>query len=114
MNTAEIIEEYYKAMSNKTLEKVEKYLHPDVEFSAPLAKVKGKEAVIENTKTFIAFFKALNIRASFGSSNQAMIVYDVDFPEPFGTLKSSALMSFENGLIRKIELFYDARPFMKS
>jgi hypothetical protein len=43
-----------------------------------------------------------------------MVVYDLDCPEPVGPFSSSALMTFENGLITKIELFYDARPFDKS
>lgn len=113
MNTVEIIEEYYKAVGNKNFEKIEKLLHPDVQFIAPLAKIKGKEAVLEATKKFTTLFKTLNIRAKFGSSNKAMVVYDLDCPEPIGLFSSSALMTFENGLIKKIELFYDARPFDK-
>ena len=113
MNTAEMIEEYYKAVGNKNFEKVEKQLHPEVQFIAPLAKIKGKEAVLEATKKFTTLFKTLNIRAKFGSNNQAMVVYDLDCPEPIGFISSSALITFENGLIKKIELFYDARPFDK-
>ncbi|KAF3362376.1 SnoaL-like domain protein [Chlamydiales bacterium STE3] len=113
MSVTEIIEEYYKAVGNKNFEKIEKQLHPDVEFIAPLAQMKGKEAVLEFTKKFTTLFKTLNIRAKFGANNQAMAVYDVDFPEPIGIFSSSVLMTVENGLIKKIELFYDARPFDK-
>jgi hypothetical protein len=113
MNTAEIIEEYYKAMGNRNFEKIEKHLAADVQFIGPLARIKGKEAVLEATKKFASFFKTLNVRAKFGSNNQAMVVYDLDCPEPIGIFSSSALMTFENGLIAKIELFYDARPFEK-
>jgi hypothetical protein len=111
MNTTEIIAEYYKAMGQRDFEKLAKFLSSDVQFIAPLAKLKGKEAVLESIKRFTSVFKTLNVRAKFGSNNQAMVVYDLDCPEPIGFLSSSALMTFENGLITKIELFYDARPF---
>ncbi len=113
MNTTEIIAEYYKAMGQRDFDKLARFLAPDVQFIAPLAKLKGKEAVIESTKKFTSLFKTLTVRAKFGSSNQAMVVYDLDCPEPIGFFSSSALMTFENGLITKIELFYDARPFDK-
>jgi ketosteroid isomerase-like protein len=113
MNTAEIIAEYYKAMGQRDFGKLEGLLSSDVQFIGPLAKLKGKEAVIEATKRFSSLFKTLSVRAKFGSNNQAMVVYDLDCPEPIGIFSSSALMTFENGLITKIELFYDARPFDK-
>ncbi|MGL4539412.1 MAG: nuclear transport factor 2 family protein [Candidatus Rhabdochlamydia sp.] len=113
MKPIEIIEDYYKAIGNKKFEQVEKYLHPDVQFIAPLAQMQGKKAVIEATRKFTTLFKTLHIRAKFGSNNQAMVVYDLDCPKPIGIFSSSALMTFENGLIIKIELFFDARPFDK-
>ena len=112
-NNAAIAEEYYTLMGKKDIESLEKHLHPKVQFTGPLAKMMGKEAVLEATKKFASFFKALTIRAKFGFGDQAMIVYDLDFPEPNGNLSSAALMTFHEGLITKIELFYDARPFEK-
>jgi hypothetical protein len=113
MNTAEMIVDYYNAIGQRDFGKVESYLSPDVQFSGPLAKLKGKEAVIESIKRFSTVFKTLHVRAQFGSSHQAMAVYDLDCPDPIGMVSSSALMTFEKGLITKIELFYDARPFDK-
>jgi len=112
MSTAEIIAEYYKAMGQRDFDKLGNFLHADVQFIGPLAKLQGKEAVIEATKRFSSVFKTLKVRAKFGSNHQAMAVYDLDCPEPIGIFSSSALMTFENGLITKIELFYDARPFI--
>lgn len=113
MNTAQIIDTYYKAVSKREFDIVEKLLHPDVKFIAPLAKLQGKEAVLEATKKFAAMFKTLKIRATFGSKEQAMAVYDLECPAPIGAISSSVLMSFDgSGLISRIELLYDARPFV--
>ena len=78
---------------------------------APLAKLEGKEAVLEAIREFTLRFKTLKIRAKSGSGDQAMVVYDLDFPAPIGIISSAALMTFQKGLVSKIELFYDARPF---
>jgi hypothetical protein len=43
-----------------------------------------------------------------------MLAYDVDFPLPIGKVSSAMLMTFQDQLILKIELFYDARQVEKA
>lgn len=104
---------YYQAMGEKKLSEVEKYLHPDVLFIGPFAEMTGKKAVLEAISGFQAFFTSLTIRTTFDSGDQVALVYDVDFPAPIGIVRSVALMNFKDGLITRIELFFDARPFEK-
>lgn len=106
-----LAEEYYKAMKSKDLPRIEGYLHPEVHFLSPLAEAKGKEAVLEGIKKFISFFNDLNVRAKFGSENQAVIIYDVDCSEPIGSIRTTALLTFKENLISDIELFFDAGVF---
>ncbi len=113
MSHAATIEAYYMAMAERNVSALEKYLHPDVQFIGPLAEMKGKEAVLQATTHFTNLFKSLKIRTKFGSADQAMIVYDVDFPEPIGMTRTAALMTFQGEMIVKIEVFFDARPFEK-
>ena len=108
-----LAEKYYTALGEKNIAYLEKQLHPDVQFIGPLGEVKGKEAVLEHTKKFAAFFKSLKIRAKFGSQDQAMIVYDVDLPAPIGNIRTASLMNFQNELVIRIELFFDAASMMK-
>lgn len=109
----EIAEAYYTALGKKNISELEKFYHPKVVFIGPMATLSGKEAVFQAAKDFTTFFNTLTIRTKFGSADQAMIVYDLDFPLPIGPLSASVLMLFEDGLISKFELFYDARPFEK-
>ena len=108
-----IAESYYKAMGNKDLEGIAKYLHPDVQFIAPLAKMTEKDAVLEAAKKFFSLFNTLEIRAKFGSADQAMLVYDLNCPAPIGIFRAAALMTLKDDLIVRIELFFDTRPFEK-
>lgn len=110
-NNADIGEAYYKAMEEKDMIRVGSYLHPDVICIGPLAEVKGKSAVLAAAKGFSSFLKKITIRSKFSSETQAMLAYDMDCQEPIGQFPAATLMTLQNGLITKLELFYDARPF---
>ncbi len=105
-----IAEAYYTAMGDKNVTGMAQYLHPDVQLISPLAKVSGKDAAVEAARKLISLFKTVTIRAKFGSENQAMLAIDIDFPAPIGNLPAAVLQTFNDGLITKIELFYDGRP----
>lgn len=104
-------EAYYKAMNERDLAGVAAHLHPDVRFIGPLADLTGKEAVLEAAKGFATLSKSLRVRAKFGSDDTVMLAYDVDFGEPIGICRTAVLMKFNDALIARLELFYDARPF---
>lgn len=112
-NNADIAESYYRAMEEKDMERLGSYLHSDVIFVGPLAELRGKDAVLAAAKGFSSFLKKITIRAKFSSETQAMLAYDMDCPEPIGRFPAATLMTLEKGLITKLELFYDARPFEK-
>lgn len=104
---------YYTALGKKNIEEVKKYLHPDVQFTDPQEKVIGREAVLKAAQGFTGVFKTLTIRAKFGSEEQAMIVYEVEIPGLTKNLQAASLLSFQEGLISKIELFYDSKGLGK-
>jgi hypothetical protein len=101
-------------MSDKDVAGAARHLHPDVRFTGPMADLVGKEAVLEAAKRFATLVKGIVVRAKFGSDDQKMLAYDVDFDEPIGICRTAVLMTFKNGLIASIELFYDARAFEKT
>jgi hypothetical protein len=103
---------YYKALGKKNLEEVETYLHPNIYFTDPKEQVIGKEAVLKAATGFSSIFKTLTIRAKFGSENQAVVIYDVEIPNLNKPLRAASLLSFQEGLISKIDLIYDTGCFM--
>lgn len=104
---------YYQAMNKKDLSAMEKYLHPEVRLIGPLADITGKDAVLGTVKHLLAVFNTLTIRARFGAGDQVMLAYDIDFPAPIGISRAAVLLTFQDGLIIRYELFFDARPFEK-
>lgn len=112
-NNMDTVKTFCTAFTEKNIEAMEKCLHPDIQFIAPLKKLQGKEAYVEAAKAFASFFKTITIRAIFGEKDQAAVVYDVEYPAPVDKIPTAALMTFRENLIARIELFYDARPFEK-
>ena len=110
-NYATQAETYYTLISEKNVEGIKKYLHSDVILCTPLATVKGKDTVVQAVSHFMKAFTKLAIRAKFGTGNQAMIVYDTDITGIAKGFPGASLLTFQDGLIVKIELFYDGTPF---
>jgi hypothetical protein len=107
-------EGYYQALQKRDFVGIARHLHPDVRFIGPLSILTGKEEVLDAAKRFLTLLKGLTRHATFGSSEKAMLTYDVDFGEPVGVWHTAVLMTFKDGLIANLELFYDARPSEKN
>jgi len=112
-DTTAIAVAYYTALGKKNLEEVKRYLHPNIHFTDPQEQVIGKEAVLKAATGFSTIFKSLTIRAKFGSENEAVIIYDVEIPTFAKPLRAASHLSFQDGLISKIDLIYDTRCFME-
>ena len=108
----EHVQEYYKAGLRKDFTEMAKYLHPEVVFLAPLAKLNGREAVVEAAKGFFGFLQSIEFRAGFANDNQVMIAYNAIFPDPVGKFPTAIYVTFKDGLMSQMELFYDPRPLL--
>lgn len=113
-DTKAIAQAYYTAMAERNFDGVAQYLDKDVIFVAPLTTVIGKEAFLERVKEFFAYSVNLTIRTVFGSQDQAVVIFTLDYPAPIGRVETAALLNIDAGLIVRIELFYDGRLFEKS
>lgn len=111
MKNVEIATAYYRGVGRKNIKSIENLLHPDVTLISPLSSVNGKTPVLESIKAFSDNLKSLAIRSKFESGDQAVIVYDTELPAPIGVNRAASLLTINNGLITKIELFHDSAPF---
>lgn len=106
-----VAENYYCEMLAKNFDAMAMHLHQSVKLISPLAEISGKTNVVDAAKNLRKILTHIDIRAKLCSDSQVMLAYDFFFPEPIGKLRSAVLMEFKDGLISRIELFYDGRPF---
>jgi ketosteroid isomerase-like protein len=112
-NNMALAKAFYTAMGEKGITYIGEHVHPKIEFVSPLGNALGKEAYLKSVEHFLTLLQSLKIRTICGADEHVVLVYDVHFPGQLGTVPTASLMSFRDGLITRIELFYDARPFEK-
>jgi hypothetical protein len=111
-STTQLATSYYQAMARKDLTELGKYVHPDVHFLG-MMECQGKDAFLGAAERMMSTSTGLEIRVVVGDKDTAMVAYDLIFPAPIGATRTAALLSFEAGLIRNIELFFDKSPFKR-
>jgi len=102
---------YLDAWARKDLDGIAARLHPDVHFMAPMQELHGRDAVLASAARVFPLLERFETRAWFVSRDRAMFAYDFICREPIGVCRTAELVRFEDGRIREIELFFDARPF---
>lgn len=107
-NNGELARSYYEAMGRKDEKTIEGYLHPSVTFLSPLAQFGGKAAVFSWVRGFLPVFDSLTIRSVCANEGQAMLAYDIRFPNSASVVRGAALLDISENLISRIELFFDA------
>ena len=105
---------YYTAMNARDFDKMSCCLHPEVTCISPLDTIDTRGIVVAAAKNFSNLsFKTITIKEEFTSENKVVLLLETSCPEPVGCFRSTSVLSFEDGLISKIELFYDPRPFKR-
>ncbi|WP_186649548.1 nuclear transport factor 2 family protein [Fluviispira vulneris] len=101
---------YYSFVVQKKINEIEKLLHPDVEFISPIKALHGKENVTPWIADYCNFAQEIEVRAKFSHDDQVMLAFDLT--SVAGKSRAAVLMTFLNQSIKKIELFFDASPFL--
>ncbi len=102
--------DYLNAWSRKDLDGIAAHLHPEVHFKGPMQELNGRDAVLASSKRIFPLLERLEVRAQFVAGERGMFAYDFVCREPIGVCRTAELVHFQDGLIRDIELFFDARP----
>ena len=102
---------YLAAWEKKDLDGIKARLHPEVHFKGPMQELNGRDAVLAAAQRVFPLLVRFEALAQFVAQDRAMFAYDFVCREPIGVCPTAELVRFENGLIRDIALFFDARPF---
>jgi hypothetical protein len=110
-NLMEIGAAYLNALDQKDIPKITSLVDPDIHFKMPVAEVFNRDDFLKAVRRMLANSGGVHIVTKFASGNQAVFIYEVNFNEPIGPMKTASLMTFAGDKIKEIEVFFDARPF---
>src|SRR5262249_21178964 len=108
---ADIAESYMTGWKNKDIGLIAKDLHPDVHYKGPMAERTGREGLVAGMSRLLPILIDVHVRSKFVGQNQTFYAYDFVCKEPIGLSRIAELLTFEDGKIKSIELFFDARPW---
>jgi len=102
---------YLEHWQRKDLDGIARHLHPAVHFTGPMIEMNGREGVVAAVARILPLLKDFRVRSTFISGDRAMFTYDFVCEAPVGVCRTAEEVTFEDGLVKTIELFYDPRPF---
>jgi len=110
-NLINIAIKYYDSILDKNFTFVEKVLHSDAQLISPLGNYSDKQSIITAAKKLSESLDTILIESKLSNENQVMLAYNFLFSKPELNLRAAVLMDFQNNKIKRIELFYDSKPF---
>src|SRR5262249_13832229 len=79
--------------------------------SRATAEMNGREGVVAAVARILPLLKEFRMKSTFIAGNRAMFTYDLVCEAPVGLCRTAEEVTFEDGLVKTIEQFYDPRPF---
>jgi hypothetical protein len=109
----QVVQAYLSAWKHKDAEAMGRCVHAGVSFKGPMSESQGRDAFVEGSKRMFPLLREHRLRSILASSDRAMFTYDFVCAEPIGVCRSAEVVTFKDGLIGSVEIFFDARPFEK-
>ena len=108
MTIQSAIDQYYAAFEAKS-DFSEVPLDADVAFRGPMNEIAGEAALRPVLAGLAQRVSSLAIRHQMTQGDQVLTVYDFDLGLPDGPIPMAERIALRAGVIREIELFFDAR-----
>ncbi len=107
-NSAEIARTFTEAWSSGDMETAASYLADDVTFDGPVNHSQGKQDYLTGLSAFAQRASDLNILATLGDDDQAIIMYELST----GPLRATYAerLTFHEGKIQTDRLIFDSYP----
>jgi ketosteroid isomerase-like protein len=109
---ADLAVAFVEAFARKDMAAVAGFFAPDIVFESPQVRIEGAAAVAEAMGQFAQAIGAIDIIASFGDGERAVIMYDMK-TGPFGTLRAADHLVIRDGKIVSDQLVFDTYEVRK-
>ena len=101
---------YYRAWTNKELDKAMSYIAEDIVCEAPAGRLQGAEAYRAFMAPFIEMLVSSNMIAAFGDDQTALVMYDTE-TIPVKSAPGAECVTVRNSKISDSRFIFDRAPF---
>ncbi len=102
---------YFDHWSKKEYDASARYLDEHLSFTGPIDKFDNARDYIQVTHRLAQIITGVHKRKTFVEGNDVCFVYDLATNTPAGTVPCAEWIHAENGKVKSIQVFFDARPF---
>ncbi len=110
-NLKSLAARYIEAVGLKEYAAVEAILSPRVSFNGPFMKIDSAPAFIAGLKRMAPIWEGNEVRTVLGDAEQVCVFYNFVTNTQAGAVPCIELLTFEDGRIAKVELFFDRAQF---
>ena len=101
--------EYNRAFGEGRLDDVREMLHPDIEFGGTARPTRGRDDYMSGLPRLVSVLIRNDIKDIVVEGDRAFVLYDFVTDTPAGAVLSGELLTYKDGLIKKITLLFDLR-----
>ena len=108
---SDIALKFFDHWSKKEYEASARYLDEHLSFTGPIDKFNNAHDYVESIRRLAQIVTGVHRRKTFVEGNDVCFVYDLATNTPAGTVPCAEWVHAENGKVKSIQVFFDARPF---
>lgn len=102
---------YLDAFGRKQFGRLEKLLHPDIDFRGPSGSLRGAREFIAALRRMAPILLRTKIKRIFVEGDEAFVRYDLVTATPVGPVPTVELLKIENGRVRSTWLLFDQQAW---
>ncbi len=102
---------YIEAVGNKNFAAVEALLASDVAFKGPFMQLNSAAEFVGALRRLASILERNDVRYVFADDERACIVYDFVTSTESGSIPTIEVLTFRDGKIAGVELFFDRMQF---
>jgi len=103
--------EYFEAWSKKDYDKSGRYLDDNLSFVGPIDTFSNAKDYLEAIRKLGQILVEVRRKKAFVDGGDVCFIYDLVTNTPAGTVPCAEWIHADNGKVRSIRVYFDARPF---
>jgi ketosteroid isomerase-like protein len=108
---AEVVERYQRAFGSGDIRTARSLLADDLHFKGPIEEFANADEYMQSVAKLAPIVTGTDVKKMLADGDDVVTIYDLHTNTPAGTTNVAEWATVENGQIRELRVFFDARPF---